>query len=107
MPEPRQPSARPFWALLRMTAKGRPSPGSPSTLVGTSEADSRLSERPRAGHTALLALARWLQRRRHDSPDTAPPDLAPAADRPTPQAGGPDRPDGLAPARSRPRGGAG
>jgi hypothetical protein len=40
-----------------------------------------LSERPRAGHTALLALARWLQRRRHATLDTAPPDLEAAADR--------------------------
>src|SRR3954468_19712613 len=84
-----------------------PSPDFPSTLVGTSEAHSPLSGRPRAGHTALLALARWLQRRRHASPDTAPPDLAPAADRPAPPAGGPGRPDGPAPARSRPRGAAG
>jgi len=64
---------------------------------------SLLNETPRVSPTALLALARWLQRRHHASVlDASAADLATLASESPPQAGGADRPAGLVPARARP-----
>jgi hypothetical protein len=61
----------------------------PTHCLGTSEKLPLLNQKPRVGHVALLALARWLQGRRHetqanpsenDSGDVAAPACGPAAE---------------------------
>ncbi|MFL5335499.1 MAG: hypothetical protein ACJ8H8_20510 [Geminicoccaceae bacterium] len=63
-----------------------------------------MSETPRVGHSALLALVQWLQQRRHASNlDPSAADLAELGSGSPPQAGGADRPASLAPAGARTR----